>query len=183
MAVGVEMEQGHQACGDATPTVQYQESSHVRSEGLASFSPGASPLTPEQFGFDLPYGRGSERNTVSEPLRVSRVADLSSTQKVGHADAGKIAYFHVPHLETVATRQEIGVRKTRDRDVDPLAAIGRPSKSLIRVLVGMTDPRPQSIAIRSRCECSPRVANQAIALERSERNVASSQRISDEIQA
>jgi len=32
MAVGVEMEQSHQARGDTAPTVQYQESLHVRPE-------------------------------------------------------------------------------------------------------------------------------------------------------
>src|SRR5258706_236724 len=89
------------------------------------------PTQIKQFESDFPYGRCSERNTVSEPFHVSRVANPPSTQKVGHADAGEIAYFHVPNLEGVAAPQEIGVGKKRDCDMDPLAAPGRPSKSLV----------------------------------------------------
>src|SRR5260221_3193224 len=46
MAVGVQMEQGHQARSDAAPTIQYQESSHVRSECLVLLAgrlPGHPP--------------------------------------------------------------------------------------------------------------------------------------------
>src|SRR6266700_175694 len=39
MAVGVQMEQCHQACGDTAPTVQYHESFHVRPERLTMTAP------------------------------------------------------------------------------------------------------------------------------------------------
>src|SRR5258706_4437493 len=50
MAVGVQMEQGHQARSDAAPTIQYQESSHVRSECLVLLAgPPSGPHHPPQF--------------------------------------------------------------------------------------------------------------------------------------
>ena len=45
----------------------------------------------------------------------------------------------------------------------------------------MTDPRPEAVAIRSRSERAPRIADEATALECAERHVASSQSVPNEI--
>src|SRR5438309_1860407 len=135
----------------------------------------------EQLGSDFPHRRGSERDTASEPPQVSRVPDLSSAHKVGETDAGKVVYFEVSHLERVATPQQIGVGKGSDCNVDPLAAMGPTGKTLVRVLAGMTDSRPQAVAIRGRSERAPGVAHEATALERTERHIASSQSVPNEI--
>src|SRR2546423_8552028 len=139
------------------------------------------PAKLEQLGSDLLHCGRSERDTASEPPQVSGVADLSSAHKVGEPDAGKIVYFEVSRLERVAAPQEIGVGKGGDCNVDPLAAMGPAGKTLVRVFVGMTDPRPQAVAIRGRSERAPGVAHEATALERTERHIASSQSVPNEI--
>src|SRR5882672_5112046 len=61
MAVGVQVEQGHQARSDATPAVQYHESFHVRSECLVSLGGTASgPRSPAVVPRRRRHGQGPD---------------------------------------------------------------------------------------------------------------------------
>jgi len=112
---------------------------------------------------------------------MSGIADSPPAQKVRHREAGKIAYVDKSHLRSAAALEEVNVREERDGDMDVSAPMGRPGKRLVRILVWPIDPDPQPIDMGRGSECTPRVSDEAIALEGTERRIAARYRVLNEI--